>query len=134
MGYTHYWKNGEIPQENWDAAVVCVKELFKKLPKGLIQKEWDNASVPIANKNEIRFNGVDDDGHETFCLARSGEGFSFCKTARKPYDVAVVAVLTIAKHYFGDLINVSSDGELEDWQEGLDLVKELFGFEDVPIS
>lgn len=41
--------------------------------------------------------------------------FACCKTAFRPYDVAVTALLLIAKHYLGDGIIVSSDGEDEFW-------------------
>jgi len=130
MGYTHYWvRSEEIPQENWDAIIKCVKHLYKKLPKGLIQREWNDSKAPVANEKEIRFNGVDEDGHETFFVQRSDTGFNFCKTACKPYDLAVTAALSIIKHYAGDFVEVSSDGEAEEWAESNDLVKKLFGFD-----
>jgi len=43
--------------------------------------------------------------------------FEFCKTAYKPYDWPVTAFLLIAKHYLGDKLLVSSDGESEHWQD-----------------
>lgn len=41
--------------------------------------------------------------------------FAFCKTAFRPYDVAVTAFLVIAKHHLGDAIVVSSDGDSPQW-------------------
>ncbi len=50
-----------------------------------------------------------DCSHETFRLYRSDQHyFGFCKTACKPYDIAVTAALIIVKHYVRD-IHVSSD-------------------------
>jgi hypothetical protein len=44
--------------------------------------------------------------------------FSCCKTAFRPYDVAVTAFLIIAKHHLGEQLYVSSDGEDQHWQDG----------------
>ena len=49
--------------------------------------------------------------------------FEFCKTAQKPYDKYVVAML-IAVAQITDSISVSSDGDQEDWLEGLQLYVE----------
>jgi len=51
--------------------------------------------------------------------------FWFCKTARKPYDKYVVATLILFKYYFGDKVELSSDGTSEEWHEGWELVEEL---------
>ncbi|KXG74663.1 hypothetical protein AN618_21930 [Fervidicola ferrireducens] len=45
----------------------------------------------------------------------NGLYFDFCKTAFRPYDLAVTAFLIIAKHYLGDKIVVKSDGEDTHW-------------------
>lgn len=89
---------------------------------------------PEATKNSIWFNGQDlhDEGHETFHIEPNfkssypqqnddGKFFAFCKTARKPYDILVVATLCAARYRFGDEIVISSDGDRKDWQEGYDL-------------
>lgn len=41
--------------------------------------------------------------------------WNFCKTAYRPYDLAVTAVLVAAKHHFGELFHVSSDGDDDLW-------------------
>lgn len=46
-----------------------------------------------------------------------GMYFNFCKTAFRPYDLAVTAFLLIAKHYLGDDIVVSTDGEDAHWRD-----------------
>jgi len=86
---------------------------------------------------QIRFNGVGNDGHETFILKKSSIGselpllesdqFNFCKTARKPYDLAVGLVLLVAKNHSPNSIRVSSDGDWEsDWKEIRDSYNEIF--------
>lgn len=92
----------------------------------------------------IWFNGIGEDGHETFVFEQShtissydrkneqGQYFSFCKTARKPYDTAVVACLIILKHYFGDDLVVRSDGNPKEWAEGLQAVQDYLGYGEIP--
>jgi hypothetical protein len=79
------------------------------------------AKPVVANEKMIRFNGIRDDGHETFVFfnkkvqcaeARkwgSNTGFAFCKTARKPYDIVVCEVLLVLKRFMPNL-DVGSDG------------------------
>lgn len=43
--------------------------------------------------------------------------FDCCKTAYRPYDVAVTAFLIVAKKHLGDDIKVSSDGEDAQWYD-----------------
>ena len=69
-----------------------------------------------------------DQGHETMSLGISTQGFNFCKTEHKPYDIAVTSLLIIAKHYLGDIIKVSSDGDIVDWEEAMDLLQKAYGY------
>ena len=48
---------------------------------------------------------------------QTGQFFQFCKTAYRPYDLAVTAFLIIAKHHLGADIKVTSDGDDEQWQD-----------------
>jgi hypothetical protein len=66
----------------------------------------------------IVFNGVGADSHESFYVSADGVDFNFCKTAQKPYDIAVTASLIHAKKVFGDKIKISSDGDWSDWDGG----------------
>lgn len=76
---------------------------------------------PVFSEHEIRFNGVWDLGHETFYLSTKRSDFEFCKTARKPYDTVVVAILCLLHHHTE--IEVSSDGEPSDWERGLEFAR-----------
>jgi hypothetical protein len=53
--------------------------------------------------------------------------FEFCKTAYKPYDAVVTAILIRAKSIYGSCVRVSSDGEWSEWQAGRDMYETIFG-------
>ena len=91
----------------------------------VLQFEYDEVKPIELGVKGVRFNGIGNNGHETFMLTPAVKSFDFCKTACKPYDKYVVATLALAKYHFGDDILVSSDGEAEDWEEGLALLKEV---------
>ena len=46
----------------------------------------------------------------------------------KPYDEYVTAVLMLAKLYLGNEIKLSSDGEVADWQYGINLINKKMGW------
>jgi hypothetical protein len=79
---------------------------------------------PEVSKDLIRFNGLGEDGHETFLVLRDEGGFAFCKTVRKPYDALVVATLALMNHYAPGAWRYKSDGDPEDWEEGLQLASD----------
>lgn len=60
--------------------------------------------------------------------------FDFCKTAFRPYDLAVTAFLVIAKHYLGDQLTVASDGKKPHWRDAVILCRMVLGYGDYPIS
>lgn len=87
----------------------------------------------------LHFNGVGKDAHEDVFIGIKEEKqsysdktdpmvFGFCKTAQKPYDKYVTAVLILAKYHFGSDFVISSDGDAIDWHEGRDIVNDLFGY------
>jgi hypothetical protein len=90
----------------------------------------------------VFLNGIGELSHETFCLERvtdttgftqrddDGLIFKFCKTAQKPYDIAVCSALIIAKKHFGKSIMISSDGDNEEWQESKALCQKILGYGD----
>ena len=120
MGYTHYWKqNGSFTDEAWKT----LKTVFEHVQTttGIpVQEEYDDASPPVLDSVEIFFNGVGDDGHETFSLGRHDDGRNFCKTAQKPYDVYVVALLHAASQV-NEGFSWSSDGNEKDHAAGVAL-------------
>jgi hypothetical protein len=129
MGYTHYWYYNAIPRPVFRK----ILEDFLKLPGWEDELAGGSGSgCPKANSASIIFNGIGERAHETFVIGVKADGnihrpgdmaFHFCKTARKEYDKYVVACLTIVKHYVGDAIRISSDGNNDEWAEGRNLLK-----------
>ena len=120
MGYTHYWMccAGRLPTQ----AVATLQEILTAAyEEGVVQYERDDTLPPVVTETQVRFNGVDEQGHETFLFDmgdsnRRSDGFrfDFCKTARKPYDTVVMKVLIVLKYYLGDALKVTSDGRFDD--------------------
>ncbi len=127
MGYTHYWETRKRPtSKQWDKIQKAVASLLNSDNiMGLVQYESDKATPPIVSAEVIRFNGIDEKGHETFYLDREPTGFEFCKTAEKPYDIVVTAVLVIVEGYAPDCYSVTSDGMAADWDSGLALAQTI---------
>ena len=138
MGYTHYWTTKEpvtFSKEEWDKLKQTARLIFKECKAMNIKLCYDEdkeSSTPRANNNEIVFNGFKDLSYETFVLTPTINGFNFCKTARKPYDVAVTALL-IYIHNQKPNIKVNSDGDNDDWMEGWKLLHKVTGeYFDIP--
>ncbi len=132
MGYTHYWsKTRKFTQPEWQQIKKAAQAIIDETPVELVW-EYDREEKPVEiSATKIRFNGLGDDGHETFYFTRSvpaepewrkGEGdFQFTKTARKPYDDAVVACLIAFQQIAPDAMSWSSDGWLSEHADGLAL-------------
>jgi hypothetical protein len=163
MGYTHYFgiqldrvTAEQIEQLQRDAELVYAGADAADIT---LVREYDQPGTrPSVDGGVLAFNGLGDDGHETFyfdptpcvrpekrrpagdlyALARndekkrelawewianeeieknSGERWSFCKTARKPYDAAVGATLIRAKLILGSAVDIGSDGNFDDVSE-----------------
>lgn len=147
MGYTHYWYQNEIPQENFDKLRSATSALLELVSLGEIKLGdafGKPGSYPLVDKDKIVFNGQEPDDYETFYMERAPssesnhssnneyKSFSFCKTQYRPYDPVVIAVLCLADLYCGEYINVSSDGGAEDWVEGLELARSIRAEANIP--
>jgi len=143
MGYTHYWRQPwqALAPEKWALIVSDVKKILATTDVPLLREYDEPGTKPEITTDLIRFNGVADEGHETFYFERTpGEdvdyqkqqpkhyvkAFSFCKTAHKPYDVVVCACLIIIRHH-APKVDMSSDGDYPDWAAGHALVLEATG-------
>lgn len=127
MGYTHYFYGHDFDPAAFEKLAEDAGQLQQscQIP---VAYEYDQPGRAAAfNPEYIRFNGIDDGGHETFAIRRTGgEDFNFCKTAAKPYDTLVCAVLLAAQYRLGESIRISSDGEWSDWSDGLNLYLSVF--------
>ena len=143
MGYTHY---NYRPRKNagsaymygklaLDAKAICEYAYTIGIKLG----DWsgENGTSPQFTEGEFSLNGIDDMSHETFtwkALPTQSEWrkdepeiFDFCKTAMKPYDAVVTAILIRAKEIYGSCVSISSDGEWNEWKDGRDLYEAVFG-------
>lgn len=154
MGYTHYWQKLQALDRVEFAAFSNDARSLAYACEIPIAYEYDQAEhPPIFTDSEIRFNGVADNGCETFSVTADQEDFDFCKTAREPYDVLVCAVLIAFKHRFGELVEVSSDGSWDgytytverpfggnqtyrqtEWEDGRHLYRRVFPDRDADTS
>lgn len=131
MGYTHYWELPAIDIDTWREIQSGVKAVVAETSAKL-NYEFNDPDPPLVDSDVIRFNGHGSAGHETFFVERGGlGGFNFCKTARKPYDEAVTAVLCIVGHHLtkaGELNKpyyINSDGYWDDWLPGRTLAADV---------
>ena len=117
MGFTRYWEFKTLDSKKFKD--------FSLMSKLLI----DSMNIPVEdvtiNDNQVRFNGVDEDGHETFLFSLNKPDFNFCKTNMKPYDELVCGCLYIAKLLFGDDIRINQDCDPSDDEEIVQQVKSI---------
>ena len=136
MGYTHYWRQlRDFTDTEWQELMRLTKLITASSGRDIILSEFN------INNEEIRFNGYGEEGHETFLITKKKRAkadyeeqhaydkkgaFNFCKTAHKPYDKYVVAVLCALHNMKIKLdeekppvLYIRSDGNTKDWTEGL---------------
>lgn len=110
MGYTHYWNTETwtaLDSEGFKTVLPIVRDIVTRY-RDLLCWECDQPErTPEVSERFIRFNGKGDDGHETFIFKPNDHGF--CKTARKPYDLAVCEALLVLNAYIPNM-QLSSDG------------------------
>ena len=140
MGYTNYWHFNSVPKGKAKQVEELYQNAIKECSK--IIKYWQKtcedyerlsgftAHTAIGAYGGIEVNGKQECAHEFFNLTehfnQNRQG-NFCKTNRHPYDIIVKACLVVLKDNLGDIVEISSDGEIEDWVEGLDLADKVLG-------
>jgi hypothetical protein len=132
MGYTHYWGfakrtgNAKRTEELYQKAIKDCQKVIQYAKKNIVN--LSGYSAHTTGYGGINFNGVREEAHEPFVLREhlnQNEHFTFCKTARKDYDVVVTACLAILKYRLKNYIDVSSDGHPEDFIEGVALARHV---------
>jgi hypothetical protein len=124
MGYTHSWDHSGFNTKQWSAASKRAARIIQASDVP-VQFESDDPAPPEISTTEIRFNGVDCDGYETFAVER-GRSSGFCKTAREPYDEIVVAILGMLADVNPEF-GWTSDGDNEDHAAGAALYIKSLG-------
>lgn len=157
IGYSHYYyQRRSFTDAEWAHLCKAFQKLDEGKPRGTISgwptpdfqplflARWGDPSdyePPQVDAERIAFNGWSPDnhdlGHETFTLRREmpelrgfdthGEYFDCCKTAFKPYDLLVTAMLIVADNDCPGALRVSSDGDQDGWEPGLNLVQRVLG-------
>jgi len=157
MGYTHYWHRpaGTGNRRTFQQLGIDAKRIiFLAKQAGIGIRDGYGLDQPVFNEQFFSFNGdaeariengpdttIQDLSHETFFWSCDVEipdwqravsdnddtVFHFCKTAYKPYDEVVTAVLIRAKELYGDQLRVASDGSWSDWADGRKLYERAFG-------
>ncbi len=138
MGYTHYWSHA--PNLDRQKLLAAMQDAAKIVDTARAQ----GIALEVEfGEPTLTLNGVDEDSHEPFIFPQNIDSYAlshpkangylwaFCKTARKPYDVVVCAILLVLKHHLGKQIMVASDGGREDdeWIPAEKLVQEVLGYE-----
>ena len=98
MGYTNYWEcETDFTDDEWSA--VCEEARYIKDIAGAGYGENMFRALDSVDilENEICYNGVADNGCETFYLTKKATDFSFCKTREMPYDIYVWHLLTFCQ-------------------------------------
>jgi hypothetical protein len=142
MGYTHYWERPkELEVEKFRQFALDAKKIIDysiQIGIGLISDMTSNPE-PIADEDQVCFNGSGRQGYETFFIPRifdptrwlkpseAGLYFQFCKTNRNLYDLTVMSVLIAFKHHFDNVI-VTSDGQDGNWIPAKGICDKLFGY------
>lgn len=139
MGYTHYWwikpQVLRLVRKRMPELVADFRRLLS-VPGFPRLASFDGRGEPVLGPERVDFNGVAPEDYESFnfppeeggYVTEEGFLFSACKTAKKPYDLAVTAFLTLARWHLGDAIHVSSDGGIEDWAPATSLVERELGY------
>lgn len=124
MGYTHYWIAKESTKKDFLKFSAACKKLHDSLPEKTDTAGGYSSDEPLEIRGGLGegnpeftpemvwFNGNKerDLDHETFLIQRTQDDdlWNFCKTARKPYDLLVVACLLAAVDFLD--YTFSSDG------------------------
>jgi hypothetical protein len=152
--YTHYWTReagSEIDPETWGRITKDVSALLANLPAKTDTAGGYHAKDPLkvvldqgkrapakVNDEEIYFNGAGKLGYETFVFERitpeperwERDGRQdFCKTDRRPYDLAVCATLLVIHRHAPGFAKIESDGTPAEWEPARRLVREVLGYD-----
>jgi hypothetical protein len=136
MGYTHYWEVNEIRgsskvnEVRYMRALNDCNRIIKAYYNEFGGLSGYSAHCKLNEYGGLKVNGKGCDAHEDFTMREhfnENSGFNFCKTARKPYDIVVIACLSVLAHRLGHAFKVSSDGMPSDWLAGVKLARKITG-------
>ena len=134
MGYTHYWSvRRDFTEDEWETLRKYAESLLQQINTPIAGPM--GTGLPEVDSEIIALNGIEagDQCHESFLLPRCINGYdeysretgpkfeakawTFCKTARKPYDAVVIRILAAAQQVAPGNLSASSDGGNEVFTE-----------------
>lgn len=138
MGYTNHCYRALLfePRKYREA----VQDIKKVLPEtGVDLAGPAGQELPMINLEIVAFNGRAPLDGESFWMPRYYmgwarkrrlPGFTFAKTYRHPYDLAVKVALLVFKHHLGTAVEVTSDDEdlLAAWRPAIELTQRVLGY------
>ena len=133
MGLTHHWHyRKHLPKRRLVEAVRDVKTVAEVLQqRGVALAGPSGKGDPVfavVGKVGVAFNGDGENAHESFIFPDFPEQAGFCKTARKPYDLAVTAALIILKHHLRESLTIGSDEATAHFRPAMNLCQEILGY------
>lgn len=147
MGYTHYFPQNKAPSTiEWNAYKNAIKIAFDEFHKNESTKHiriaTGNGEILITNakylfdeNDNLRFNGYNDEAFETFKLYKGiHSSFNFCKTNRNHYDLFVNICLILAHLYLPNCIEITSNGNADDWKNSIDFIIAIQDMFETPIN
>lgn len=136
MGYTHYFSFKGAPRGQASQVEAKYIKAIKECTKVIRHYSETFGGLSGFSAHSDKYAGLKVNGSERVGACEDlvlrehysqNESFNFVKTAMYPYDTVVTACLIILKHRLGDLIEVSSDGNADDWNDGLILARSVLG-------
>lgn len=148
MGYSHYWyRPPSIPRKQFDRFTTFASAILAALPE--VAPDGGGTEKPlvlvpnapdthIVQRDVVAFEGGAGLGYETFVVDRvvprstyrppsaGGLAFECCKTARRPYDLAVVAMICALLDAV-PAARAESDGSVHDRAGGIRLFEYATG-------
>lgn len=143
MGFTRYWYHNRISRPTWELITQDCAKLIKAAEGQIkiVMVRGSSVSCPEINNKRIVFNGLGDEGCETFIFdrvpkdayegepqgQRTGGVFNFCKTLSLPYDLLVASCLIVMRRYLGYEIEISPTRS-SDWDKARAFTKAVLGY------
>jgi hypothetical protein len=133
------WTTDEDISIPWPSSMASISDPVADPIASKTEGNWFAGSMVSQRVAPKGQNGLGSGSYESIYVKRifpkdgyrqpneNGLLFECCKTAYRPYDLAVTAFLIIMKHH-DSRIKVSSDGEDKDWLDGKIVCHNVLGY------
>lgn len=131
------WTTDEQVSIPWPAETASIDDPKADPVAKKTDGNWFAGTLLTQRVAPLGENGMGEGSYETFYIQRvedddnpiirDGLHFGCTKTAYRPYDLPITAMLIALKHHF-PACRISSDGEEKDWLDGKILCNNLLGY------